>query len=116
MKLEEEIINFSSPINDNNVPILLCGDLNAWCGEKNKFIINDIDDPNYNFNNKIIENFNNIQSLEEFGISTERTSYHKKVNNFGNRLIQLCKNNNIILQIVALKKMELLILLVITPV
>ena len=66
-KLEEEITNFTSPINDNNVPFVLCGELNAWCGEKSEFIINDIDDPNYNFNNEIIENFNifnHLKSLE----------------------------------------------------
>lgn len=94
-RLEDEVISFSSPINADNIPILLAGDFNSWCGEISDFIENCTDDPVFNFDIDVSINSASINSLDTLGIQTLRSSKHKRVNNYGNRLIQLCKNNNI---------------------
>ena len=85
--LEEDILSFGLPPSNNNIPIILCGDFNSRCSELNDFITNDLDDEKYNFNDEIIENSNDVHSLNEFGITLNRSSHHKKVNNY-ERLIQ----------------------------
>ena len=57
--LEEDILSFGLPPttpSNNNIPIILCGDFNSWCGELNDFSTNYLDDENYKFNKEIIEN------------------------------------------------------------
>ena len=93
-QLEEELLEFSAPYNHDNLPIFICGDLNAWCGEINDFV--DYNDASImNLNSEIGNNLSNIVSLESLGIQINRKSLHKKTNNYGHRLIQLCKNNNL---------------------
>ena len=84
----------SIPNNCDDLPLLLCGDFNAWCGNLNKFVNHDNKTIN-NLSNEIYDNITSVTSLDALGIQTHRMSKHVKTNNYGHRLIQLCKNNNI---------------------
>ena len=36
--LEDDIIHLGNPVNNDKIPICLCGDFNAWCGEMPDFV------------------------------------------------------------------------------
>jgi len=86
--IENVLINFSG-----NNEIMLLGDFNARSACINEFIISD----EYNFdinddNIRITERMDNEQLLIDFGIPYERFSRDTKSNNFGRRMVDMCKN------------------------
>ena len=112
-QLEEELLEFSAPYNHDNLPIFICGDLNAWCGEINDFV--DYNDASImNLNSEIGNNLSNIVSLESLGIQINRKSLHKKKPiTMATGLYNCVKTIICILLTVGLKMMLLVILLVI---
>lgn len=94
--LEDEIISLSTTPN-NRIPVCICGDLNAWSGEINDYVNVDNDSlPNFGLNNDHIrDNLKCIESLDALDIHLTRKSMHKKTNNYGYRLVDLCKNTNL---------------------
>ena len=98
--LEDDIIRLCNPINDNNIPICLCGDFNVWCGQLSD-VVDIADNSVFDFSTEntdasvIYDNLNSISNLDALGIQVSRNCMQKRTNRFGHRLIELCKNTNL---------------------
>ena len=78
--------------------LFLCGDFNSQTAELADYTTCDTFLDNYFDFDVDIQNFIGQKSvLEANGIRLTRNSYDTKVNNHGHRLIELCKNNTIII-------------------
>lgn len=85
-ELEEEFLRLSV----NHKFILLNGDFNSRTGMDSDFI--ELIDDDRNPANNVI---NYAGTLEQFDMSYIRSSKDTFKNNYGNQLLQLCKNNNL---------------------
>ncbi|CAG2235955.1 unnamed protein product [Mytilus edulis] len=83
--LERDIIKYTA---ETRCKVCLLGDFNAHTGTKTDFTeIND-----YVLNSVQLEDVINSVNLETLGIDVSRNSLDLSVNNYGNRLLQLCQN------------------------
>ncbi|CAG2199234.1 unnamed protein product [Mytilus edulis] len=83
--LERDIIKYTA---ETRCKVCLLGDFNAHTGTKTDFTeIND-----YVLNSVQLEILINSVNLETLGIDVSRNSLDLSVNNYGNRLLQLCQN------------------------
>ncbi|CAG2209262.1 unnamed protein product [Mytilus edulis] len=81
--------------NENTNLICLVGDFNARTGNLRDYIENN-DTEDYFVNNVIdITELTDIKILDELCIPKHRTSPDLVVNNFGRKLVDFCKNNNV---------------------
>ena len=74
------------------------GDLNARTGTTSEFLEFNLDQmtiDQYGIDNDVIGYLNNVQELKNHGISCHRISEDKSKNNFGNKLLHICQNNNL---------------------
>ncbi|VDH95144.1 Rho GTPase-activating protein 20 [Mytilus galloprovincialis] len=77
----------------DNYSICLLGDFNARTGIKSDFTLLD----GYVCNSVQLEDIVDVVNLENFDVKTSRYNFDKNVNNYGNRLLQLCKNFEILI-------------------
>lgn len=76
----------------------LMGDLNARTGTCNEYLEFDIDRVSieqYGIDDDVIAYMNNVQELQNHGIACVRKSQDIIRNNYGNKLLQICRNNNL---------------------
>jgi hypothetical protein len=91
--LRNEIENEFLNLNSNYDNICLVGDFNSRTAE-----ISDIPDIRYDaFSGMLDFNYNVISLLQKLNIDIERKSKNCNRNNFGNILIEFCRNNNMII-------------------
>ncbi|CAC5395008.1 unnamed protein product [Mytilus coruscus] len=87
--IEDDLITF---ITEKDYTVCLIGDFNAHTGTKPDYIVLD----EYICNSMQLDNIPshdiNINNLDKFGININRASLDKSVDNYGNRLLQLCKS------------------------
>ncbi|CAC5384686.1 unnamed protein product [Mytilus coruscus] len=87
--IEDDLITF---ITEKDYKVCLIGDFNAHTGTKPDYIVLD----EYICNSMQLDNIPshdiNINNLDKFGININRASLDKSVDNYGNRLLQLCKS------------------------
>ncbi|XP_071137198.1 uncharacterized protein [Mytilus edulis] len=82
---KRDIIKYTA---ETRCKVCLLGDFNAHTGTKTEFTeIND-----YVLNSVQLEDVINSVNLETLGIDVSRNSLDLSVNNYGNRLLQLCQN------------------------
>ncbi|XP_053405613.1 uncharacterized protein LOC128558990 [Mercenaria mercenaria] len=76
--------------------VYISGDFNAQTAEMQDYTKNDdfLSDF-FHFDNDTISFFDQRSKMENSGISLERKSHDKKINNHGYKLIDLCKINNV---------------------
>ena len=94
LDLEQEIL----PLLDLCKHLYVMGDLNARCGtaaEFNDFDLSHVTADCYGIDDRTISFINNAHELCTNGIPMVRKSADKTKNNFGNKLLQLCRNNNL---------------------
>ena len=90
--LEDEITQFTNKYEN----ILLAGDFNSHTG-----LLVDITQPDLflseylNFDENLIDYFNQSQPLLENNLSLQRNNTDHSVNSLGRKLIDICKNNNL---------------------
>ena len=83
--IESDLIKYTS---ETNCKVCLVGDFNAHTGTKSDFTqIND-----YVCSSVELDNIVNIVSLETLGIDVTRYNSDLSVDNYGNRLLQMCQN------------------------
>ncbi len=94
--IENDIFNLSNH-NGTKTPVCLGGDFNSWFGtmvdyiKYDDFVLNDMSI----CSNTNIQQLQNTCNLDSLGIQLDRKSHNNKTNNFGHRLIQMCKNLDI---------------------
>ena len=74
------------------------GDLNARIGtyiEHTEFNLDKIAIEQYGIDDDVINYLNNGQTLQNHAIKSVRMSQDKIKNNYGNKLLQICRNNNL---------------------
>lgn len=95
----DEIENFNIEITNmcvSNKYVLLMGDFNARTHNKQDFLEEDkFLMHHFNFDKEMISHYNVASILEQCNLSKERTSQDKINNNEGNKLIDICKSNNL---------------------
>ena len=94
LELEQEIL----PLFDLCKHLYMMGDLHARCGtvaEFNDFDLSHVTADCYGIDDRTISFINNAHELCTNGIPMVRKSADKTKNNFGNKLLQLCRNNNL---------------------
>lgn len=76
----------------------MMGDLNARTGTSSEYVefsLDSVATDQYGIDDDVISYLNNAQELRNYGIQGERNSQDKTRNNFGNVLLQICRNNNL---------------------
>lgn len=76
----------------------MMGDLNARTGtslEYAEFSLDHVATEQYGIDDDVISYLNNAQELRNYGIECARKSKDNIRNNFGNKLLQICRNNNL---------------------
>jgi hypothetical protein len=86
-EIENELLDFST--NFENVCII--GDWNVRTCEEYDYIITNFD----TFSDFLNDDNDGVQMLEELNVEILRKSMDNRKNNFGNRLLELCRCNNI---------------------
>ena len=87
-EIENELLDFST--NFENVCII--GDWNARTCEEHDYIITNFD----TFSDFLNVDNDGVQMLEKLHVEILRKSMDNRKNNFGNRLLELCRCNNIL--------------------
>ena len=93
-EIERELL----PIIENNKYFYFMGDCNARTGTSPEFNIFDINQhtaDQLGIDDDVINYLNNTHELNNHDIPQFRNSMDKVKNNFGNKLLELCKNNNL---------------------
>lgn len=93
-EIEQELL----PIIENSKYFYFMGDCNARVGaipEYNHFNINHSTAEHLGIDDDVIRYLNNVNELSSHGIPLTRNSSDKSSNNFGHKLLQFCKNNNL---------------------
>ena len=86
-EIENKLLDFST--NFENVCII--GDWNVRTCEEYDYIITNFD----TFSDFLNVDNDGVQMLEELNVEIVRKSMDNRKNNFGNRLLELCRFNNI---------------------
>ncbi|CAG2212946.1 unnamed protein product [Mytilus edulis] len=82
---------------DKNCKVCLLGDFNAHTGKKDDFVeMNHYVSESVQLDKEIKQNFDFVD-LDALGICTKRSSLDKSVDNYGNRLLLLCKDLNLLI-------------------
>jgi hypothetical protein len=91
---EDDILKF---VAEKTCKVCLLGDLNARSGTKDNFV--NLDD--YVCNtvqlDDVLKQEFDLVNLDKLGINCKRVSLDKFVNNYGNRLLMLCQNLNLLI-------------------
>ena len=93
-EIERELL----PIIENNNYFYFMGDCNARTGTSPEFNIFDINHhaaDQLGIDDDVINYLNNAHELNNHDVPQFRNSMDKVKNNFGNKLLELCKNNNL---------------------
>ncbi|VDI07398.1 Hypothetical predicted protein, partial [Mytilus galloprovincialis] len=88
--IEADLIRHTA---EKDYNVCLLGDFNARTGIKSDFTLLD----GYVCNSVQLEDIVDVVNLENFDVKTSRYNFDKNVNNYGNRLLQLCKNFEILI-------------------
>ena len=92
LQLDSEITSFCS----SNEFVMLTGDFNSRTSSYPDYIeIDDFLTEMFDFDSETTEFFSHINKLECLNILKNRCSQDRHVNNNGNKLLNLCKNNNL---------------------
>ena len=95
----ERLLQLISRVSSDAPGIILAGDFNAHCGDTNinEFLLTDESASDQrilsycDYDDIVDSNVFTLSELYKFDISLSRKSKHKKVNAYGNNLIDLCR-------------------------
>ena len=93
-----EIESVLLPYIENCKYFYIKGDLNARTSNSAEYLEIEVDSlstEQYGIDDDVISYMNNVQELQNHKISLLRQSQDKIRNNYGNKLLQLCFNNNL---------------------
>ena len=92
LELESDIVNLS--VKGNKLPVCIGRDFNAWTGRKPDYITSYDNDVTLNVGHdeNIFHQIVNMETIDTLGFELQRNSSHNATNNYGLRLIQMCKN------------------------
>ncbi len=86
-ELDELVLN-------HNVHVCLAGDFNARTGGKSEFMLpNEFEDDDFIVDPELYDKLSVEQEMLDKGIPLNRVTQDKTVNEYGNRLFELCQNN-----------------------
>ncbi|VDI23201.1 Hypothetical predicted protein [Mytilus galloprovincialis] len=92
--IETELLKYAV---DKNCKVCLLGDFNAHTGKKDDFVeMNHYVSESAQLDKEIKQNFDFVD-LDALGICKKRSSLDKSVDNYGNRLLLLCKDLNLLI-------------------
>ncbi|MEW8546901.1 MAG: reverse transcriptase family protein, partial [Candidatus Thiodiazotropha sp.] len=93
-----EIESVLLPYIENCKYFYIMGDLNARTSNSTEYFeieIDSISTEQYGIDDDVISYMNNVQELQNHKINLSRQSQDRIRNNYGNKLLQLCRNNNL---------------------
>lgn len=100
-EIELDFLNLKSTFSH----ICLISDFNSRTSDKDDFIeLDDISNHEYDLDDPDLDCLSNIFELQNMGVSKTRKSFDKTKNNFGNILLNFCRNNNMYLMPIRRRK------------